>query len=328
MYLADELKLINAYPYYIDLITFDRGILMSKKHTIKMVAAITTMLFASSVFAKDYTGLTTDYKKWANNNNFRDAGASLNTSCEFDAPDYNSSSKSSYTSADNNYTPYYYNPANDGLDTANKSKKHDELFKTNVLYRSNKNFSGGSCSAVGNPDVILDLEYDPSQKPTYCTDKNHNKVVAKVFNTSGNALHSIEALPFLPDQEKADTCNYIKEGIDDIAQGKSVLVHCSSGKDRTGAYVGLLTYLFAETKNLSGDDRSNMENGIMCDYLRSGKGIFGSRRAPSHYLLNYLQDTDLKYGSTSKLIINECSSVGVDISQDNIKRAADKFINK
>ncbi|KTC89491.1 tyrosine-protein phosphatase [Fluoribacter dumoffii] len=274
---------------------------MSTHSLMKKISLVAMITLTTSVFAS-YDGLTTDYKKWKNNNNFRDAGISLNTSCTFNAPNYNSI-------------------------LSLKKPGSDQLFKTNILYRANKKFSGGSCEDVGNPDVILDLEYAPGQSPTYCVTKDNKKVVAKVFNTSGDAIHSIEALPYLPEQQKADVCNYIKEGITDISQGKSILVHCSSGKDRTGAYVALLTYLFTEAENISGDQKQGIETAIMCDYLRSGTGIFSSRHAPSHYQQNYLEDMDLYNGNAAAFLINQCNSVGVTISTDVIKKAADNFIN-
>ncbi|WP_115707436.1 tyrosine-protein phosphatase [Legionella sainthelensi] len=276
---------------------------MSTHLVIKKISIVAMITLTTSVFAASYDGLTTDYKKWKNPNNFRDAATSLNTSCEFNAPNYSSS-----------FSP-------------KAQIKNSPLFKTDLLYRANKNFSGKSCADVGNPDVILDLEYAPGQSPTYCLTKDNKKVVAKVFNTSGAAIHSIEALPYLPDQQKADVCNYIKEGINDISQGKSILVHCSSGKDRTGAYVALLTYLFTEAENISGDQKQSVETAIMCDYLRSGTGIFSSRRAPAHYQQNYLEDLDLYNGNAATTIINQCNSVGVTISTDVIKKAADNFIN-
>ncbi len=49
------------------------------------------------------------------------------------------------------------------------------------------------------------------------------------------------------------------------------------------------------------------------------------RRAPAHYQQNYLEDLDLYNGNAATSIINQCNFVGVVISTDIIKKAADNF---
>ena len=258
------------------------------------------------------------------------AGKSLNTECELDVPNYGS--KSSNNSETNKYTPYYYNAGDNENDQDEDGgdhqflggKKQKDLFKTNVLFRSNRYFSGHACSEVGNPDVIINLAYDGNPKDqTYCVGKNGNKVTAIGFASSGVPINSIEAFPFLPEEQQKNICSAFSAGLNAIANGKSILVHCSKGKDRTGAYVGLLSYALAQSAGMDSGDITLVEGRITCDYLRSGTGIYNNRRAPASYLDNYLEDFSIKYGSAYKFLINECG-----ISPDTIKKAAKNFINK
>ncbi len=305
---------------------------MTKLSTIKLMTALASIAVALPAFAKDhnYTGLTTDYEKWQNSTNFRDAGKSLNTECELDEPNYDS--KSSKNSQKNNYTPYYYNPDdtnnnpddNDNDQIFLGGKKQKDLFKTNVLFRSNRYFSGHSCSDVGNPDVIINLAYDGNPKDqTYCVGKKGNKVTAVGFASAGAPINSIEAFPFQAEEQQKNICSAFNAGINAIASGKSVLVHCSKGKDRTGAYVGLLSYALAQASGMDSSDITLVEDRITCDYLRSGTGIYSNRRAPARYLDNYLEDFSIKYGSAYKFLVNECG-----INPDTMQKAAKNFINK
>lgn len=263
--------------------------------------ACTIGLLASSPFIyADYDGLTTDYRQWANDYNFRDVAKSLNTACEFNAPTY------------------------DGDGGELKKDKTKFRFVENLLLRSNIRFSGKQCSLVGNPQLILDLRYDPQEGTTSkCIRSNNTVLNGTYFNTTGEVLHQVEAMEFQADAKKADICRYFKEGFASIAANKPVLVHCASGKDRTGAYVAMMAYAMLETMGLSSDDFTNAQTRITCDYLRSGLSVWGPRRAPSMFPLSFIVNYDSKYGSEVAYFVNECN-----IDEALIKKAAGNFIKK
>lgn len=100
---------------------------MSTHLFIKKISIVAMITLTTSVFAASYDGLTTDYKKWKNSNNFRDAGISLNTSCQFNAPNYSSSI------------------------ARNAQSISSPLFKTGLLYRANKN-------SLVNHVVMLEIQ--------------------------------------------------------------------------------------------------------------------------------------------------------------------------
>jgi protein tyrosine/serine phosphatase len=62
------------------------------------------------------------------------------------------------------------------------------------------------------------------------------------------------------------TCSFIGDALNELQQGKRLLIHCEAGRDRTGAVTALLAGLLLEDDgNLSDAEIKAIE----CDYRKS-----------------------------------------------------------
>lgn len=143
----------------------------------------------------------------------------------------------------------------------------DEKFMTEQrLYRAAQWFSGWSCNTVGNPDVILSLNYRPGLDEHFYCRKNGANVVGQ-FSNFGPELSELELVETWNNPEvKESACWYFKEGMKAIVANQRLLIHCDAGRDRTGTYAAIMTALAAETAHRLDD---KMLQAIECDYRRT-----------------------------------------------------------
>jgi hypothetical protein len=139
-------------------------------------------------------------------------------------------------------------------------------FRAGVVTRAAQWFSGWSCSGVGDPDVILSLNYKPGQfERYYCRADGKNRV--GLVSGAAKELNDLEFLETWDDPVQRDAaCWYLHQGIDALAAGKRVLVHCDAGRDRTGTVAALLAA--AAFESIGPLDERALD-AIECDYRKS-----------------------------------------------------------
>ena len=139
------------------------------------------------------------------------------------------------------------------------------IFKEGLAFRSNVWFSGWSCGAVGSPDAIFSLNYQPDKKRRYFCTQGEQVVVGQAFNTKAQ-LYDLEFLNTWNEESQEDFCDFFAESYKSIAAGSKTLIHCDAGRDRTGTYAALLVALTAEAKGALDD---KMLAAIECDYRKT-----------------------------------------------------------
>ncbi|NRA46863.1 MAG: tyrosine-protein phosphatase [Oligoflexales bacterium] len=141
----------------------------------------------------------------------------------------------------------------------------EPLFREGLAFRSNVWFSGWSCDAVGNPDAIFSLNYQPDNKKRYFCTKDDQVTIGKVFN-SKEQLYDLEFMHTWTREKQDDFCGFFSESYKSIADGHKTLVHCDAGRDRTGTYAALLIALSAEAHGVLDE---KMITAIECDYRKT-----------------------------------------------------------
>lgn len=189
-----------------------------------------------------------------------------------------------------------------------------KVFATDLVYRSNRYFSGWSCTKIHNPEHIYSLNYDPRDPHEYfCNQDNGTKHVGVHYNTD----FMIDSIENFKDWKnpvfKKALCEFFENSLQDLANQKNFLFHCTAGRDRTGTFAAMLTMLLAEQKHLN---TRQIQNAIECDYEKtSSLGMDKKGR-----MLRVLQELQYKGGVTS-FINDHCH-----IPSSVITKAADNFI--
>lgn len=189
-----------------------------------------------------------------------------------------------------------------------------ELFRTGVIYRSNKYFSGWSCDKIGSPDFIYSLNFNPREPHEYyCIRKDQSLLKGRHFNTHFE-ISDIENLENWKKTEfKKSMCDFFRNTITDINQKHSLLFHCDVGRDRTGAFAAMLSVALAEQKNLVNKD---FIHAVECDYEKTSaleKDKFGKM---NQFILDFEE-----HGGVSQFLETQCQ-----ISPADLLQAADHFI--
>jgi hypothetical protein len=187
-------------------------------------------------------------------------------------------------------------------------------FRTGLVYRSNKYFSGWSCDKIGNPNKIYSLNYSTNEPHQYyCIKKDGSYLTGQHSNTTFE-ISDIENLSNWNRPEfKQTMCHFFNDTLNDIIQEKTFLFHCDVGRDRTGAFAAMLSIMLAEQKGLVNE---NLINAVECDYEKTSsleKDKFGKMK-------KFISDFESK-GGVSQFIATQCM-----ISQSKISQAADHFI--
>jgi hypothetical protein len=141
------------------------------------------------------------------------------------------------------------------------------LFRAGVLLRANVWFSGWSCEGVGDPDVILSLNFDPRRNERYfCRDADGRQRIGEFYNPTRH-LADLEFVETWSDPVVAEAaCGFVRAGLAQIGAGARVLAHCDAGKDRTGTYAALLPAAVAEER---GRLDAELVEALECDYRKS-----------------------------------------------------------
>jgi hypothetical protein len=147
----------------------------------------------------------------------------------------------------------------------------NECLGTTVLpldkvWRASGFFSGWGCDRVGNPDVIYSLNYSEDENRRYYCRGSDGFRIGRTFQREN--LSDLEFLDTWNSKKTmADaTCSFIGDALNELQQGKRLLIHCEAGRDRTGAVTALLAGLLLEDDgNLSDAEIKAIE----CDYRKS-----------------------------------------------------------
>lgn len=174
----------------------------------------------------------------------------------------------------------------------------ETFLATDVLQRANGWFSGWSCAAVGSPDVLFSLNFDPARDERYyCRDGDHNKI-GQSFD-HGLALKDLEFLASWQDPTmRSMACDYLKASFEALASGQKVLVHCDAGRDRTGTYAALVTALAAEERGLL---TPRIVDAIECDY-RKTKSLSVDKYGRMERFIQEIQKT----GGVRHFLMSQC----------------------
>ncbi|WP_186648468.1 tyrosine-protein phosphatase [Fluviispira vulneris] len=198
-------------------------------------------------------------------------------------------------------------------ESLNKCLKKD-IYKTGLVYRSNKYFSGWSCDRIKNPDKIYSLNFSPSDPHAYYCEKEDG---TRLFGSHPNTDFVISDIENLENWKKPEfknsMCQLFKSALDDITQNKSFLFHCDVGRDRTGTFAAMIAMMLSEKKNIANE---NVIESIECDYEKTtALESFKKGR-----MENFLKEM-VEQGGVSEFIQTQC-----DLSSDLIVQAADNFI--
>lgn len=135
------------------------------------------------------------------------------------------------------------------------------------LTRSNRFFSGWWCSLVGNPDLIVTLNYQPHRDHLYYC---RNGLSDLKVGTTLRQDFEISDIEFVENWRRPEfshlICGYVKLIAEGVRDGKQVLVHCDAGRDRTGAIAALLSAVALEQQGL---EAKSLQDAIECDYRRT-----------------------------------------------------------
>ncbi len=141
------------------------------------------------------------------------------------------------------------------------------LMREGQAFRAAMWFSGFSCAAVGSPETILSLNFDPKDgHEFYCLQDDGTPTIGKHFNARAE-LNDLEFAKNWPNPVvRAEVCGFFAEGFAAIARGERLLVHCDAGRDRTGTYAALLQALAAEA---AGRFDGALIDAVECDYRKT-----------------------------------------------------------
>lgn len=189
-----------------------------------------------------------------------------------------------------------------------------EVFKTDIMFRSNKYFSGWNCEKIQNPKKIYSLNYSPWNPHSYYCVKSDGTFLNGIhFNTTFE-ISDIEILEnWSKPKFKEAMCGFFRESILDIVHNNSFLFHCDVGRDRTGAFAAMMSMMMLEKRNLNNTD---MINAIECDYEKTS----ALENHKVGKMKNFMAEMQAK-GGVSKFIENECN-----IDPNLITQAANHFI--
>ena len=190
-------------------------------------------------------------------------------------------------------------------------------FSSGLMFRSTKYFSGWSCHDIGNPHDIFTLNYKPSQpQEYYCEQADGVKHFGMRFNKHARIrtrdLSSVAAWRSM--EFNSVFCNYTRSIIDDLMNEKSLLIHCSAGRDRTGMLVGIIAASLMEQKDIPFETIVSLNN---CDYQKTASLVKEKYGLLETTLINMKKDS----GSISDFLIKTCH-----IDSSSLKKAATNFI--
>lgn len=187
------------------------------------------------------------------------------------------------------------------------------VFRTGLIYRSNKYFSGWSCEKIKNPGKIYSLNYSPwNPHAYYCEQSNGTRQYGFHPNTSFE-ISRIEDLSRWEKPEFRETmCVFFKQTLQDVIERKSFLYHCDVGRDRTGAFTAMFTMMLAEQKSY---DTHSMQDAIECDYEKTR----ALEKEKIGKMKTFMQELE-QQGGVSYFIEKQCG-----ISKQTLKSAADNF---
>jgi len=143
------------------------------------------------------------------------------------------------------------------------------VVREGVLSRANRYFSGWSCAAVGNPDVIFTLNHDPAkanEPPQGCRREDDSWLIG-TWNNDDLKYNDIEFLSTWNEPKFVKLfCTTMRLELEALVAGRKVLLHCDAGRDRTGANTALLLALASEER---GELNEKFVDAVECDYRKS-----------------------------------------------------------
>lgn len=190
--------------------------------------------------------------------------------------------------------------------------------KENLFFRSNKRFSGFSCSQTGNVSEIITLNYQPQRKRKYfCLDERKNPVIGYVPESLTIELSDLEFRKTWDDERMREpTCEAFKKIFRSIGQKRPSLVHCDAGRDRTGAFAAIISGMSLET-SLTLDQLIEV---LECDYTKS-KSLTKDKYGR---VANFVRDIYSNEGNLIEFIKLRCP----EITPDEIQSAKTIFIDR
>jgi hypothetical protein len=179
-------------------------------------------------------------------------------------------------------------------------------FRAGVVTRAAQWFSGWSCAGIGDPDVILSLNYKPGQTERYyCRADGANRV--GLVSGAAEELNDIEFTATWDDPVQRDAaCWYLRQAVDALAAGKRLLVHCDAGRDRTGTFAALLAAVAAES---AGGLDERMLDAIECDYRKS-ESLVPDKYGRMRKFLGQLRET----GGATALLTRTCGIAPAEVA--------------
>ena len=177
----------------------------------------------------------------------------------------------------------------------------EQVFKENILLRSNKWFSGWSCDKVDRPDTIISFNYEPDRKRKYfCKKRDGTRLVAE-FARSDIEILDIEFLKTWGNlaQRKA-ICKNLESVLSEVGENRKTLFHCEAGRDRTGAIAAILAALVME-KKFHLLDKIHLE-AAECDYRKSRSLV----KEKHGRVAELIQNMTLHSGSVYHYLENKC----------------------
>ncbi|GHS88375.1 hypothetical protein FACS189487_06490 [Campylobacterota bacterium] len=189
-----------------------------------------------------------------------------------------------------------------------------DVFRTGLVFRSNKYFSGWSCDRIGNPQKIYTLNFEPHEPHDYyCKNSDGSEIVGVYTNTT----FEIQAVENLNDWERPEfrqtMCTLFRDTLDDIIEERNFLFHCSAGRDRTGAFAAMFSTMLAEQKEIVDE---KFIDALECDYQKTSS----LKQEKYGHIKLFIEDMQ-KSGGVSKFIETKC---GIDPA--TMRNAADHFI--
>lgn len=173
--------------------------------------------------------------------------------------------------------------------------------KENMMFRSNKWFSGWSCNSLGNPDSIITLNYQPDKKwQYYCKQKDGEPIVG--FNANAKVeINNIEFLNTWQDKvQKHAICSNLDVIFHSVMENKRTLFHCEAGRDRTGAIAAIITALIFEMNSIPLNDEAVA--AIECDYRKSLSLKSHKYGRMSHFISEVIS----QYGGMKEFLMQQC----------------------
>jgi len=194
---------------------------------------------------------------------------------------------------------------------------NEEKFHKNKIFRSNKYFSGWSCSSIHTPSIMFALNYDPKEpKKYYCVDPNGEKKFSTHFDRGFKLEESHLENPenwFNP-KFSGIFCQYLGSMVHHLAKGDSILIHCEAGRDRTGIMVGVLEAgLITRQKK-----KEDLLKSFSCDYKKT-ESLDPVKNATLENLFSYFEK---ELGDPSLYLTRVCH-----IDEWAIRKASHAFMD-